>query len=215
MNQRRGASLLEMMVAISVMGVVLSMIGTVFHRLFQSEQVSARAALLERTTARLADQYRRDVHAARSVHRVQTADEQRPVLELIGATGDASRVVYTGGKDKVRREAVSTDGTTTRESYRLPDCRISFPEPAGDTTEDSEKAPRMITLRIERPHSTSTSVPQVQRPMHALTIDAELGRDDHLSGVTSIPRRFDRPIGAARVRVPVDSGAAQAPKEVP
>ena len=59
-SQRRGASLIELMVVIAIITTLFSMVGVVFHRLFLSEQVAMRAALTERTVSRLADQFRRD-----------------------------------------------------------------------------------------------------------------------------------------------------------
>lgn len=173
MNKRRGASLIELMVVISMATAVLAMIGTIFHRMFQAEQGSARTALMERTTSRLAIQFRRDVHAARSAVHKTSPDGTAPILELKSQSDSTTAVVYFGGRDEVRRELVENGETRARESFRLPKCSTTFPQqPAPGSTK-----PQIVSLLIERPHSTLTANPQAIPTLRGLPLEAELGRD--------------------------------------
>lgn len=200
MNRRRGASLIELMLVIAVVTAILGLTGTLFHRLFQSEQISARAALLELTTSRLADQFRRDVHWARTARSLQTPEGMLPMLELTilvpASGGDTeTKVIYTGGLGKVQRELIGSQGTIARESFRVPDCRVTFSEPEAIVVADATKAANatpatpadqsrpmtIVTLLIERPHATVTASQPGARPLRALAVDAELGRDFRLS----------------------------------
>lgn len=173
MNKRRGASLIELMVVISMATAVLVMIGTIFHRMFQAEQGSARTALMERTTSRLAIQFRRDVHAARSAIRKTSPDGTAPILELKSQSDSTAAVVYFGGRDEVRRELVESGETKARETYRLPKCASTFPQ----LPDPDPAKPHIVSLVIERPHSTLTANPQAIPTLRGLALEAELGRD--------------------------------------
>lgn len=178
--KRRGASLIELLVVITMISAMMMVTGPLFYRLFQVDQVSARAALVEITTARLAIQYRLDVHAAQATTRTVDAETGRPSLEL--RSESQPRIVYTGGADEVRREVIGADGPTARETYRLPACRIEFPEPAAATEETPSKSPlpQLVTLVVDRPHSLLSGSNQPGRSRN-LTLDAELGRDHRLT----------------------------------
>lgn len=179
MKRRRGASLIEMMVVMAVMTAVLSTVGVLFHRLFQTERLSTRLTLVELTTMRLADQFRRDVHAAQSVTRTSKPDDSRSALEL--QTAATSKIVYTAETDRVQREVVDTTGTTSRELYRLPGCQVRFPEPQSAST-----TPEFVSLILARPHATLTASPQATPTLREIIVDAELGRDLRLARSTSV-----------------------------
>jgi prepilin-type N-terminal cleavage/methylation domain-containing protein len=206
MTRRRGVSLIELILVIAIITAILGMTGTLFHRLFQSEQRSARATLVELTTSRLADQFRRDVHWARTAKQSLTPGEMLPILELtVPATasgGDSpTTVVYTAGDGKVARELIGSQGTMARESFRLPDCRVRFSEldelVAADATNaantasaanaDTSTPLTIVSLVIERPHATVTASQPGARPLRALAVDAELGRDDRLTAAALRP----------------------------
>ena len=193
MNKRRGASLIELMVVISMATAVLVMIGTIFHRMFQAEQGSARTVLMERTTSRLAIQFRRDVHAARSAVRKTSPDGTAPILEL-KSQSDSITVVYFGGRDEVKRELVESGETKARETYRLPKCATTFPQQseAGPTSQ------QIVSLLIERPQSTLTANPQAIPTLRGLPLEAELGRDLRLGMQPANPSTKITPGGEAR-----------------
>lgn len=186
--------MIELMVVISMITAILAMVGTLFHRMFQAEQGSARTALMEQTTSRLATQFRRDVHAAENVERRSSPDGTVPILELKPQPDGTAIVVYTGGSDQVQRELVEAGETKARETFRLPKCAMSFPE---STDADSNSNPQLVTLLIERPHSTLTANPQVAPTMRRLPLEAELGHDHRLGMQPVKPSTKSRSAGEA------------------
>ena len=176
---RRGASLIELMVVIAVITVLFGMVGVVFHRMFLSEQVAMRAALTERAISRLADQFRHDVHSTNAAI-PEVDDGTIRTLKLVHAETDRVQafpaIVYSIRDDEVTREQFGTEGKPlSREVYRLPECRVSFPD---QTEEMADHV--MIRLAIERQGSTITPQPQATRPWRSLAIEAILSRDDRL-----------------------------------
>ncbi len=170
------------MVVIAIISIIFSMVGVMFHRLFLSEQVAMRAALVERTVSRLADQFRRDVHASSTAMRIGN-DGVAAGLTLTSSTGAAAEpnaapkviyVIYSFNDGEVLRELVADGKTTGREVYRLPECRLRLPAAT------SEGRVEMVGLVIERRGSTVTPQPQATRPWRSLVIEAALGRDGKL-----------------------------------
>jgi prepilin-type N-terminal cleavage/methylation domain-containing protein len=191
MNRRRGASLIELMVVVAILTVIFGLVGVLFHRLFHAEQLSARTTVTEITTMRLADQFRRDIHAAESVKRSEATDEALPTLELKNS-GDAPTILYTGGLNKIQRDVMQGQKSVAHETYRLPSCRVTFPQSQSEPeVEESDQHTSFITLYLERPHATVTVSEQAQPPLRAIVIDAELGRDQRLAATLSRPKRAE------------------------
>ena len=175
-RRRRGFTLIELMVVIAIVTVILSLVGAVFQRLFLSEQTAMRAALIERTVSRLADQFRRDIHAATGASIDTNREGATGALELFEANRDQPAVVYVARTDEVIREQHAADASVThREVFRLPDCRVSFFDQA-----EQPDVP-FVSLAIERQHSTITPQPQAARPYRTLVVEAALGRDNRLT----------------------------------
>ena len=180
-SRRRGVSLIELMVVIAIISALFSMVGVVFHRLFLSEQVAMRAALTERTVSRLADQFRRDVHAATDSLRFVSADDG-PASSLIlmssqGMTVASAPVTvsYSIRESELLRELAVDGKTVNREVYRLPECQLWLP------VSTNEGEVEMVSLIIQRQGSTITPQPQSARPWRSLVIEAALGRDDRIT----------------------------------
>jgi hypothetical protein len=162
-----------------------------FHRLFQAEQLSARTTVTEISTMRLADQFRRDIHAAESVQRSEATGEALPTLELKNS-GDAPMILYTGGLNKIRRDVMQGPKSVAHETYRVPGCRATFPKPQTEPQgEDSDKRAEFVTLYLERPHATVTVATQARSPLRGIVIDAELGRDQRLTATLSRSQRAE------------------------
>ena len=169
---RRGFTLIELMVVIAIISVIFSLVGAVFQRLFLSEQSAMRAALVEQTVSRLADQFRRDIHAATFAEIDTQREGATGSLGLFEANRDQPAIVYVVLTDEVIREQRAADATVShREVFRLPECRISF------ATQVAEAEVSFISLSIARQHSTITPQPQATRPYRTLAVEAALGRD--------------------------------------
>jgi len=178
-TSRSGHSLIEMMVVFSVFSATMILTGMVFFRLFQSEQTATRTTLIQLTISRLADQFRRDVHAADAV---QWKDVNgATVLELTSGS-PPFRVSYTAVANSLQRDVISASDPH-RETYRLPEVQVSFPHSVVGQTD------RSIRLAVLRPRATATTDPQSIHPLRELVIEAELGRDHRLiTGIESLPR---------------------------
>ena len=183
-SRRRGFSLIELMVVIAIVSVIFSLVGAVFQRLFLSEQSALRAALIERTVSRLSEQFRRDVHVATDATRDGSLQAETTTLSLSRLSDTSGKnaleasaippgsVVYVLRPNEVIREQRAADAKVTqREVYRLPDCRVSFPEPT-----EADGVP-FVSLAIERQYSTITPQPQSARPYRTLVVEAALARD--------------------------------------
>lgn len=192
-RNRRGTSLISMMVSITIISAVLSITGTLFHRMFRSDQVTARAALREITTARLANLFRNDLHEAETV-RVTMSSDERPQLQL---QSGQRQIVYTALKNQVRRDVTDLLKTAHHDLFRLPDCKVLFvngsltaddpafnaddPANADHPENAGASSPRFVTMVIRRPHSIAASVDPSLRPNFDLAIDAELNRNLRLA----------------------------------
>ena len=174
--QRRGFTLIELMVVIAIITVIFSLVGAVFQRLFLSEQSAMRAALIEHTVSRLADQFRRDIHAATFAEIDTQREGATGSLGLFEANRDQPAIVYVILTDEVLREQRAADNRVShREVYRLPECRASF------AVQVAEADVSFISLSIERQHSTITPQPQATRPYRTLVVEAALARDNRLT----------------------------------
>lgn len=173
MNRRRGASLIELMVVIVLASSVMLLTATLLHRLFRAENLATRSAVTDANIGRLARQFRNDVHQATSVKRLDDADK-KPGLEL--KVDSNQTISYTAGDHRVDREVIGPEGVASRETYRLPDCRISFPI----------QETNLLMLQIDRPHTTLTPSQQVTRKSRGIAIEAEPGRYERLASNSSV-----------------------------
>lgn len=160
-----GASLIEVVVAIAMIGVILSLTGITIHRLLRVEQVVTQSFVTDRSISRLAIQFRDDVHRSQSATPVESTRDAKSELSLESDTGD--RIRYAITERGIARLAEDRTGGRAREDYRLPDCRVSFQH-----ANDSE--PRLRSIIIERPSAIATNEPTALRPLRALKIQAYL-----------------------------------------
>ena len=175
-HTRRGVSLIEMVVVISMMTVVIGLVGMTFHLLLRSEKLVSQSFITERTISRLAIQFRDDVHQSEAGVLTGGSESDRPELAL----GNASRfqIRYVVTADGLVRQLVADDQVEARDDFRLPDCHISIF--AGSDSESS-----LRRLVIERPGAVLVNKHQESIPLRALKIDAHLKRKDHLANATT------------------------------
>jgi hypothetical protein len=118
---RRGASLFELMAAMTAASVVMATSVGLVHRSFTYESRSRQVLADERTAARLARQFRSDVHQARCV-RCEGAGEpsqhgSEPLLLVIEVPEGSIR--YRLMETSLARLMSDAHGGTHRESYRF------------------------------------------------------------------------------------------------
>jgi prepilin-type N-terminal cleavage/methylation domain-containing protein len=156
---RRAFTLIEMIVAISVGSVLMGIAVSLLIVLLGAEQSGRTHAERSESLQRLADQFRRDVHAAAGK---TAADVDRHGCRL--RLADGGNVRYVIGTHVISREEQAGSKTVRRESYRLPNDSTAAIAVDGATT------PCTARLTI-MPDDVS------MRSAHEIHIDAVLGRD--------------------------------------
>lgn len=151
-DRRRGASLFELMAAMSAASVVVATSATLVHRMFTIESRSRAVVADERTSLRLARQFRTDVHEGVLVA-VSSEDSDAPLLDIAGGEGSVRYRVTESG---LLRVAMSGTAEACRESF-------SFSRPVTWTV---SRDGRLVTL------SGSAAADASPRPKLALDIVA-------------------------------------------
>ena len=157
---RRAFTLIEMLVAISVGSVLMGIAVSLLLVLLGAEQSGRTHAERSESLQRLADQFRRDVHAA--VGEVAAGGEDQHGCRLRLAGGESVRYAIGGGG--LSREERKGSEVVRGESYALP--KDSTTAIAIDRT----TSPWTLSLTIV-PNDASLG------PGHEIRIDAVLGRD--------------------------------------
>ena len=180
-QHRRGVSLIEMVVVISMMTVVIGLVGMTFHLLLRSEKLVSQSFVTERTISRLAVQFRDDVHQSETG--IITSESESDKTELALGNANGIQIRYVTNADGLVRLIVKDDLVTARDDFRMPDCQVSIS--AGPDGESS-----LRRLVIERPGATLVKKHQESVPLRAMKIDAYLKRKDRLaSGTTNVENK--------------------------
>lgn len=119
MRSRNGFSLVELLIVMSV-GTAMLMVAMSVLYLLKETQNNVRQRLASgRGVARLADQFRNDVHGASAVKRMpdDTSSSAKTIWQF--TIQPATVVRYEIGDDEVRRIRSTEDGEI-HEDYRLP-----------------------------------------------------------------------------------------------
>ena len=171
-SSRTGKSLIEVLIVISIMGAIMTPAVRLIHTMMGSERESVRALTVSSSAARLARQFRRDVHAATGVEIVRGEDEEAPRLEL--QVGAGKTVTYVSAADEVLRTVAEGDDgqPVSRESYHVP---------AGQGRFETRGNPPLVVLIHERSASEEHGRARTSSGMKYLRIEAVLGRDHRFS----------------------------------
>jgi hypothetical protein len=176
MNSRRAVSLLELVAVMSACTMVMTLTGVLLHRVMRIHTQSREIVRMEQSALRLANQFRRDVHGARS-----SMHGQNPLLRLTLA--DDRTVEYSRAGDRVRR--VETGGAK-------PPWREEFLCPAENQVEVAEAGdPQRLSLTIqpgrEPPVAPAAGPPARMRPVQTLVhAEAKVGRDLRFTNLSTV-----------------------------
>lgn len=162
MNRRRGKTLIELMVVISLMGTMLATTGTVIHRLMRAERAVANDLAWTRAVTELAEQFRSDAHAATQCR----VSDDGQTLEFTLA--EAS-IMYRLTKPGVERIATPVAASSHRDTYRL------GPEPV-QFVSTAEQGRRWIEVQIPRGPTVLTAGASTPAKLPPLAIRAVVGR---------------------------------------
>lgn len=157
---RRGYTLVEMLVVISVSTVLLGAAVSMLYVLLRAEHGGREHANRATIVARLADQFRTDIHAARRPIPGDGADKDQRRFAL----KDDAVLIYRALPGEVERREEIAGKLVRQESYALP---------AGSSAEivvRTDPAPVMAGLVITLPGPAPVTDREIR-------IDAVLGRD--------------------------------------
>lgn len=113
-RRRRGASLFELMAAMSAATVVIATAAALVHRTFTIESRSRAVVADERAALRLARQFRADIHEATSVT-CPGSDTDAPLVAITSA--EDGIVYYRATGSGLVRLATSGTAEAARESF--------------------------------------------------------------------------------------------------
>lgn len=124
---RRGYTLTEMLVVISLLGVLLSTTGWMLHLLMKVESASRHEQARQQTLSHLEEAFRRDVRLSKSAQSSHAESE----LTLTSHAGTAVR--YRIHDSSVERSEFGS-GETTRhqERFLLPECVVRLASASAD-----------------------------------------------------------------------------------
>lgn len=114
-SNRRGTSLVEVVVALSISVSVLSTATMLLHRMFSQQQIAKADANFHVAVGNLAHRFRTDVHAGSKC----TVIDEGSGLEITGTNGAIIYRVESKSPHIVWRESKQTDGNQT-DSFSLP-----------------------------------------------------------------------------------------------
>lgn len=121
MRNRRAISLIELLAVLSGCSVVLGLTASLLHQTMRAQSHTRKFFDVERTSQRLARQFRSDVHAA-AVGAIDIGDEEISDDDLIRLEVSKDQTVrYQRAADKIIRISSQGDGATAREEYALGD----------------------------------------------------------------------------------------------
>jgi prepilin-type N-terminal cleavage/methylation domain-containing protein len=157
---RRGLTLIEMVVTISVAAVLTGLAISVLLVMYRVEQNGRTQLAQAKSLERLADQFRQDVHAAVGETVATEKEPQHWRFDL-----PEKRIVqYKIADGTISREDSTDAQNVRRESYTLPkDSTVAV-------SVDRTTNPAVVSLTIE-PNQDSL------RPHYPLRVDALQGRD--------------------------------------
>lgn len=110
-RRRKGITLVEILVAISISSTVISMTGVCIHGLYRAQQATQKAIDSQASVARLAHQIRVDCRAAT----VANIGDAGSSLSL--KLGKGQQIQYTFAVDRVTRQRLIDDEVLHRDAF--------------------------------------------------------------------------------------------------
>jgi hypothetical protein len=138
MKSRRAISLIELMVIMSASTVALTLTGALLHRAMRIQMHCRAHVDAERTALRLANQFRRDVHATR-ISDASNAGEGKDAFLRLEFTGDRTAEYSRVASTVVRLES-GGGKPVWREEFAFPALT--------ELTIEQENAPQRLILTI-------------------------------------------------------------------
>jgi hypothetical protein len=172
---RQGASLVELLVVMSAATVILTITAALLHRIMLAHSKARAFMDAERTSLRLANTFRSDVHQAISASTAETIAEGDAFLKLELPGGQ--RLEYRREEGTISRILLDGDRIVSREAFFFP--------PEIEITSQKDGS-RLIALSISsRPAETASADGNSTPPAYFIPInlhvEAALSRNPSLS----------------------------------
>lgn len=156
---RRAVSLLELLVVMSACTVVLTLTSVLIVRAMRIQTQTTAYGDAERSALRLSDQFRADVHRARSAKVEEPGEGVGPLLRLESA--DGQQVSYFFERGIVQRSVLLEGQRISYEEFSFPTAcefvarKLQFPDrveltvapPSSDGTEVANRPQTAVSLR--------------------------------------------------------------------
>ena len=181
MPNRRGISLLELLLTMSACTVILTTSAALIHRAMHTQSRARAFCDGERSALRLGESLRRDVHAAREATIGDAAGDNGPLVSLKLAEGRT--VEYRQAAGRVERILLIGERPQAREAFVFPaDTKLAAQQPS----------PRLVVLSITPPPAEGESSDKPLTPFSqpvSLQVEAVLGRNASLVEVEPATER--------------------------
>lgn len=175
---RRGVSLIELLIVISIGTVIIGLCVTTMHLLLRVERDQARSLRSAMVLSRVRQLFAADVHAGVTAE-IGAGDGDNRQLQV--ATKGTDRVVYSADQNVLRREEFDGERLTHRDDFHfLPGAEFHF---------EQEQDPQIVRLNIEIAATVPEDISDRSRgkigkgpPPRTVSIEALLDRDRRFSG---------------------------------
>jgi type II secretory pathway component PulJ len=163
-RRRSGYTLLEIVAVIGMTGALLTMAARCFHLVILQAGISRELSDNDRHWQRLAEAYRRDVHAARRAETNADGSELRLFLP------DDHVARYASRAEGVERTETGSERKALPVHYRLRDGKLHF-------SVNSEKTRALLVYSWMPPESREARDAGQSPPSHELRLEANIGSD--------------------------------------
>ena len=119
MKQRQAYTLVEMVVAIGLTAVTLSVTAMTMHSLHRAEHRMRDDFQEQRTLKRLVAQLRQDAHEASSASLTNELDANSPARQVTLEMPDGKPIRYAIHTNRFEREVLDESNVAHRETFRL------------------------------------------------------------------------------------------------
>jgi prepilin-type N-terminal cleavage/methylation domain-containing protein len=170
MTKRRGFTLVELLVVISVLAIILPMAGGTVFFLLRAQSRSAEALRDSMAITQLSHTFRSDVHAARAAR--TPPDAAGCVLELDDSHSIAYHAEPSGFVSRIVRRAEVIE---RREQFRIGAARPTFA---------LSEAGREVAVTIAPGTRSSSPANDATTPRSGIRIAAIVGRNSTVSALT-------------------------------
>jgi prepilin-type N-terminal cleavage/methylation domain-containing protein len=171
MRSHRGFSLVELLLALSACGVILTLSTGLIECIMRAEMRARKYVHVERTALRLASMFRNDVWQASEAAISSDDNKAGQVLRLTLAAGRS--LEYRQQSGTIVRTLLDGEQVISRDSFAFPiEAEIQF----------EQTSPRLVLLCVTKPPAPTGSEPEAL-PHHAfappvhLEISARVARD--------------------------------------